>query len=283
MKVIPTKHGKVHVKKEDPFFVGVYTDEKGVGPVLFKLDKEDVDLVPFHDMVMHPIASKEGYWQLALPVHSKPNGASLNGSYFPYLIHYLVTGVKTGSGSYHTTFIDGDHYNYRKDNLLISYDHGKEKYTGREIINTPHSMFFQQTNNVPYKSHPADEDNALISYVKDKDHNKIGCVVALSPHHIGWSLCHKADHFSKATARNIAFKRAYNIPVEVSVLRSYSTYYTRKSGQIRKLKDYQNKFYHELPIVIEEHKNRGRFKSYKFDLLYKEILNVQDRAERYYK
>lgn len=49
----------------------------------------------------------------------------------------------------------------------------------------------------------------LVQYVKNKHGQRIGCVVALSEHQIGWSLCKvKLDKFSKDKAIQIAKGRA---------------------------------------------------------------------------
>ena len=60
------------------------------------------------------------------------------------------------------------------------------------------------------------EQPVLYSYLRDEQGNPYGCVAALSPTQIGWSLCHsktatkRAETFNKTMARYIACQRAVN-------------------------------------------------------------------------
>jgi len=50
--------------------------------------------------------------------------------------------------------------------------------------------------------------NELIQYVRDENGHPIGCVLATDKGHVGWSMCHEKDQFSKSRAKVIARGRA---------------------------------------------------------------------------
>lgn len=48
----------------------------------------------------------------------------------------------------------------------------------------------------------------LVKYVRDCFGNPVGCVVAIGPGQVGYSMCSPKDHFRKDKARLIAIGRA---------------------------------------------------------------------------
>lgn len=48
----------------------------------------------------------------------------------------------------------------------------------------------------------------LVQYVRDKNGNPVGCVVATSCNMVGWSMLRKGDTFNKDMAKRIASGRA---------------------------------------------------------------------------
>ena len=48
----------------------------------------------------------------------------------------------------------------------------------------------------------------LVKYIRDNAKRPIGCVVAVAPDAVGWSVCHPNDPFNKQRAMEIARGRA---------------------------------------------------------------------------
>lgn len=48
----------------------------------------------------------------------------------------------------------------------------------------------------------------LVKYIRDNAKRPIGCVVAVAPDAVGWSVCHPNDEFDKRRAVEIARGRA---------------------------------------------------------------------------
>lgn len=50
----------------------------------------------------------------------------------------------------------------------------------------------------------------LIQYARNEKNEPVGAVVALDRNRIGWSLCHRKDHWDRKKALMIAENRAEN-------------------------------------------------------------------------
>lgn len=51
-------------------------------------------------------------------------------------------------------------------------------------------------------------NNILIEYTRNRRGQLNGCVIAIGPNKVGWSLCRKGDKFTKKYAKALAYRRA---------------------------------------------------------------------------
>lgn len=114
----------------------------------------------------------------------------------------------------------------------------------------------------------------LVKYVRDEKGNPIGCVAAIDKNKLGYSICHTKDKFLKKLGRKIAIERAkknklikegysYCVPFEV-----YEKHYPDKN------------FYDYIKSVYESTRNPGSYKSH---FIAKELMNMKERADKYFK
>ena len=78
----------------------------------------------------------------------------------------------------------------------------------------------------------------IIRYYRDKKGRPVGCVVAVAPEKIGWSLCKKGDALRKEIGRAIALGRAMhdhnNHAIPKTLLNLYLVVYAQSKNEINK-------------------------------------------------
>ena len=85
----------------------------------------------------------------------------------------------------------------------------------------------------------------LVRYLRDQNKRPYGCIVAVSPNHIGWALCCPKDRFSKHLGKTIALGRAsYGSNVELPCYKKTVVLDALTSMKVRAEK------YYRLPISV---------------------------------
>lgn len=189
-----------------------------------------------------------------------------------WLLHRWIYGIKPRQGSSTwVTFKNGDHFDYRKENLELR-GAGRHKIE-QSLFDNPKTELIKK--NKKYTGE-------LIKYIRDKKRNPIGCVVAKGPNEtdINWSMCAKEDQFTKNVAKKVA-KGRIGIPYPITFLKGLSR---EGKSAVSELNLHEaREFYENWYNVDEIRKELEPQRVHRFKILQSEIENMKERANKYFK